>query len=170
MSGDLEKFENYEIMEGFYVVEQILEKKRQKGEWKYKVKWEGYSMDECTWEPKENLNACKELLCEFEKNWCIKNRPKKEALEEIKLVSPVEKIKSMQDESPFGDIDKDKGEKIIEAKIIDDINVELNCLVKWKTRQDLTPQSTWISSNIIRKKDPELLLRYYESKILFPKI
>uniref|UniRef100_A0A0K0F1F9 Chromo domain-containing protein n=1 Tax=Strongyloides venezuelensis TaxID=75913 RepID=A0A0K0F1F9_STRVS len=38
-----------------YVVEKIIDIKIISGKKMYKVKWEGYSMDECTWEPASNL-------------------------------------------------------------------------------------------------------------------
>ena len=44
-----------EIEEEQYVVEKIIEKKGNSKEVLYKVKWQGYSYEECTWEPLENL-------------------------------------------------------------------------------------------------------------------
>uniref|UniRef100_A0A0N5CBY9 Chromo domain-containing protein n=1 Tax=Strongyloides papillosus TaxID=174720 RepID=A0A0N5CBY9_STREA len=38
-----------------YVVEKIIDIKITAGKTMYKVKWEGYSMNECTWEPESNL-------------------------------------------------------------------------------------------------------------------
>merc|ERR1712156_1053456 len=39
-----------------YVVEKILDKKEaEDGTWLYRVKWRGYSYEENTWEPIENL-------------------------------------------------------------------------------------------------------------------
>merc|ERR1712079_92448 len=41
---------------GQYVVEKILDKKEaEDGTWLYRVKWRGYSYEENTWEPIENL-------------------------------------------------------------------------------------------------------------------
>lgn len=52
-----------------YVVEEILEKKKENGEWLYLVKWEDYGFDECTWEPKKNLEGLGEMLETFEADW-----------------------------------------------------------------------------------------------------
>lgn len=56
-----------EIHERLYIVEKILEKKKFNGTYKYKVKWEGFPYDQCTWEPFENLKNVQGLIEEFEK-------------------------------------------------------------------------------------------------------
>jgi hypothetical protein len=33
----------------------------------YKIKWKGYSLDECTWEPISNLKEVLPLIEDFEK-------------------------------------------------------------------------------------------------------
>ncbi len=51
-----------------YVVEKIVDKRTLKnGIVEYKVKWEGYSEEECTWEPLSNLEHLSEMIEEFEK-------------------------------------------------------------------------------------------------------
>jgi hypothetical protein len=190
MADDIDAFENYEILEDYYVIEAILEKKKQKGVWKYKVKWEGYPMDQCTWEPRENLHNCKELLQQFEANLNTQKNSSKVLSTKPKVIkeeneSPITHENSQQSPSDnkivestediemkapvLGSFDTDVGDRIIQAKIIDDVNIELNCLVCWKMRKDGTQaDNAWISSNIVRKKDPELLLKFYEKKIVFP--
>jgi len=49
-----------------YNVESIVDKKKFGNEWKYLIKWEGYSHDANTWEPRENLEGVIELIEEFE--------------------------------------------------------------------------------------------------------
>ncbi|XP_071446131.1 serine-rich adhesin for platelets isoform X2 [Hetaerina americana] len=52
-----------------YAVEKILAK-RFNHRWKryeYWIKWEGYSMDQNTWEPAKNLSTCQDLMEEFER-------------------------------------------------------------------------------------------------------
>lgn len=63
---DIEKYDKVKVLEEEYIVEKILEKKKVGSVWKYKVKWEGYSEEECTWEPRENLKNVKYLIEEFE--------------------------------------------------------------------------------------------------------
>jgi hypothetical protein len=59
-----------------YEVESILDKKKQQGKWKYKIKWVGYPEDQCTWEPVENLDNVVEMLQEFEAEWAKKELKK----------------------------------------------------------------------------------------------
>jgi hypothetical protein len=35
------------------------------GKDEYKIKWKGYSINECTWEPEEHLHYCKEMIRTF---------------------------------------------------------------------------------------------------------
>lgn len=49
-----------------YIVEKILDKREKNGKTEYLLKWEGYVVNDSTWEPEENLN-CDELLEKFEK-------------------------------------------------------------------------------------------------------
>ena len=69
-----------------------------------------------------------------------------------------------------GSIDKDIPIKIINAKILDDLDVNINCLVKWKVRSDgYCPEPEWISSKILKIHHPSVLFDFYESRIKFPK-
>lgn len=45
---------------GFYNVEEILDKKLINNVLKYKVKWEGFPLESCTWEPYSNLRTAPE--------------------------------------------------------------------------------------------------------------
>jgi hypothetical protein len=49
-----------------YVVEKILEKKLEEGQTLFKIKWKGWPMTSCTWEPLENLDNIPEMLAKFE--------------------------------------------------------------------------------------------------------
>jgi hypothetical protein len=66
MSYSIDAFENCTSYEEEYFVEKILDKRKYKDVWKYKVKWVGYSIDDCTWEPIENLEQCRDLVDKFE--------------------------------------------------------------------------------------------------------
>jgi hypothetical protein len=61
--------------------------------------------------------------------------------------------------------------KIVHARILQEKKLELNCLIQWTVRKDgITPNNTWISSQIIRKKAPELLIDFYEARVRLPKL
>ena len=58
----IEKEEEYEI-------EKILNKKKFRGKDQYVVWWKGYTAEEDTWEPRENLGNIEELVKEFKKEY-----------------------------------------------------------------------------------------------------
>jgi len=50
-----------------YEVESILDKKIENQMIYYKIKWKGYSFNECTWEPEHHLSEnCNLMISEFE--------------------------------------------------------------------------------------------------------
>jgi chromobox protein 1 len=55
------------LSENEYYVEKVLDKKIEDGEVQYLIKWEGWSIDQSTWEPKENLENIKHLIEDFER-------------------------------------------------------------------------------------------------------
>ena len=59
-----------------YIVEKIIGKKLVNGKTLYNVKWEGYT--ETTWEPKENLSGCTDLLKAYEKSLQEKSKSPKQ--------------------------------------------------------------------------------------------
>ena len=72
--------------------------------------------------------------------------------------------------STKGTLESDVPLKIINAKILDDSDVNINCLIKWKPREDsYVPGPEWISSKILKRKYPDILFDFYESRIKFPK-
>ena len=56
------------VVEEYYDVEAIVEKKKFGTKCKYLIKWVGWPINSCTWEPIENLN-CEQIVEDFEKTW-----------------------------------------------------------------------------------------------------
>ncbi|XP_060563845.1 M-phase phosphoprotein 8-like isoform X2 [Ruditapes philippinarum] len=52
--------------EELFEVEKIIGKSKVKGSVLYKVRWKGYSAEEDTWEPRENLECCQDLIEEYD--------------------------------------------------------------------------------------------------------
>ena len=55
-----------------FQAQRILQKKVEKGDIVYKVKWMGYPVEEATWEPEEHMIDCKEIIDEFNRAFGIK--------------------------------------------------------------------------------------------------
>ena len=49
----------------YYNIEKILDRRKVNGKYEYKIKWEGYPMNQSTWEPMKNLETAKELVEEY---------------------------------------------------------------------------------------------------------
>ena len=60
----------------FYNIEKILDRRKVNGKLEYKIKWEGYPMNQSTWEPMKNLETAKELVEEYNQTHPLTNQPK----------------------------------------------------------------------------------------------
>ena len=60
-----------------YEVEKIVDKRIKNGKVEYKIKWAGYSMNDCTWEPLKNLENIQKLIDNYNKNYGEKKGKKK---------------------------------------------------------------------------------------------
>ncbi len=101
-----------------YEVESILEKKRVGNKWKYRIKWVGYPLDQCTWEPEENLSNVQEMLEEFESEWARKNKEvKKPAL--MQKSRPMPQVKAPLKETKLNSgprREEDEDEEFFDSK------------------------------------------------------
>ena len=147
-----------------FSVEKVLDRRVRNGKVEYFLKRKGYSNDDNTWEPEENLD-CPDLILEFEEA-----RKKKELIkkkdrewnagtpEEAK--KPPKKKQSNEDKKPQG---FDRGlepERIIGATVS---SGELMFVMKWKGTdgEDLVPAK---KANV---QCPGIVIQYYEERIIF---
>jgi hypothetical protein len=166
------------IILGEYIVEKIICKKKIKGKWKYQIKWDGYPYEECTWEPIENLEGVKELVCEFEKKYenkndtfdIIDNMGKIESSirdnETIRIPIPIPISEANEKETEF-DVDHAEPLKILKCKIVNGADVEFICHVEWKLTIG-SIISCWISSKLLETKFPKFWIQFLYSRIKFP--
>jgi len=99
-----------EAGERLYTVEKILEKRKVKGVWKYRVKWEGYSEKESTWEPAENLENVRHLVDEFERT-LREASPSSDQDERYEKYEKSERKKDKESKSKDRDYDEKKEKK-----------------------------------------------------------
>jgi len=151
-----------------FMVERILDRKfdEAKNIYFYLIKWQGYSDQDNTWEPEENLADCPELLADFEKRLQAYNQ-----LKEVNAVAAAEKDTPLPmnndarskaiSEGSFEPIGFARGlepHKIVGAT---DCGGELCFLIKWKGSSiaDIVPAR---EANV---KSPQVVIQFYEERI-----
>lgn len=155
-----------------FIVETILDKRTRGGKTEYYLKWKGYTSDDNTWEPEDNLD-CPELIAEFEENWKKKKEQQKKS-ESVKKHKPAEvteekKQKKKKTESDRNDSRAEelkpsgferglKPERIIGAT---DTSGELMFLMKWMG----TDEADLVRSSDARQKCPQLIIEFYEKHL-----
>ena len=150
-----------------YSVEKIVDKRTTKsGKVEYFLKWKGYSDDDNTWEPVENLD-CKDLIEEFERKLKEKkgSSGKKDQPQGTKNKSANSSATEKSEKKRKTDENQPKGfernlepERIIGAT---DSSGELMFLIKWKgsDEADLVPAR---DANL---KCAETVIKFYEERL-----
>ena len=174
--------------EVFYTIEKILDRRKIRDKYQYKIKWEGYPMTQCTWEPIENLKNALYLVEEFNKNHPMKNNKSKNN-KDLKVLN-----KKRNNEQKEENINAPKEENNIQNNNIQEkspnINENNNILtfdidgslkkvltvkkqneilmaVVEKMKENGEIIKAYLSTEDLRKSNPWILLDFYESKIKF---
>lgn len=147
-----------------YSVEKVLDRRIRNGRVEYLLKWKGYSNDDNTWEPEENLD-CPDLISEYEENRKKKEAVKKEERKrkpggtvDDKKPNASKKKHVEEDNKPRG---FDRGlepEKIIGAT---DSSGELMFLMKWKG----TDEADLVPARQANGRCPQIVIQFYEERL-----
>ncbi|XP_071444315.1 chromobox protein homolog 1-like [Hetaerina americana] len=147
-----------EPMETFSV-EKVLDKRVKNGKVEYLLKWKGYSNEDNTWEPMENLD-CPDLISAFEKKLeggkKGKKQPAPTTVEDKK--PPKKKHMAEDDNKPRGFDRSLEPEKIIGAT---DSSGELMFLMKWKG----TDEADLVPARQANVRCPQIVIQFYEERL-----
>lgn len=152
-----------------FSVEKILDRRVVNGKVEYYLKWKGYSSEENTWEPEENLD-CPDLIQAFED---ARKKKEKEGKDESSARKPGRKSTAPSDDpkataakrksttSEDKKIGFDRGLEPEEILGATDHNGQLMFLMKWKdaANADLVPAK---QANV---KCPQIVIKFYESRL-----
>ncbi|KAJ7992206.1 hypothetical protein DPEC_G00276120 [Dallia pectoralis] len=150
-----------------YVVEKVLDRRVVKGRVEFLLKWKGFSDEDNTWEPQDNLD-CPDLIAEYMQNHHNKKESdkkesagKRKAGESDTDVAGEEgkpKKRKEEAEKPRGFARGLDPERIIGAT---DSSGELMFLMKWKNSDeaDLVPAK---EANV---KCPQVVISFYEERL-----
>ncbi|XP_066998995.1 chromobox protein homolog 1 isoform X2 [Anabrus simplex] len=146
-----------------YSVEKVLDRRIRNGRVEYLLKWKGYSNEDNTWEPEENLD-CPDLISEYEDNRKKREAAKKEERKRKPGNAPDDKKPASkkkhveEDNKPRG---FDRGldpEKIIGAT---DSSGELMFLMKWKG----TDEADLVPARQANLRCPQIVIQFYEERL-----
>ena len=160
-----------------YEVEKIIDKRYINGKLEYKIKWVGYPMSECTWEPVRNLANVKPMIKEFE-NSSFEMNDKQNKLTDYYLIG---KKRENNNDSSFDDEIYQKNEyrnKKPTNKKIFYINDKYKSIYTIKKKNSQLMAVVVVEENGIlnkitiptqklRKLNPDILIDFYEERIKF---
>ncbi|KAM4624628.1 chromobox protein homolog 1b isoform 3-T4 [Polymixia lowei] len=140
-----------------YVVEKVLNRRVVKGRVEYLLKWKGFSEEDNTWEPEDNLD-CPDLIAEFLQSQKSAHEGKRKAAADAEGDESKSKKKKDDTEKLRGFARGLDPERIIGAT---DSTGELMFLMKWKNSDeaDLVPAK---EANV---KCPQVVISFYEERL-----
>jgi len=154
-----------------YMVEEVIGKRlNHKGQTQYLIKWEGYPVEDSTWEPLENLTNIKSLIKFYEEK-----SKKKQELENIPKI-PTEVNKQSENKiSTNSNITKSSYEVIdnlgmlIPTTILTarQMDKQIYCLVEFLQSGTENVKPVFVPSKLLKEAYPQILIEFYESKIRF---
>ncbi|CAG9787129.1 unnamed protein product [Diatraea saccharalis] len=150
-----------------FSVEKILDRRVKNGKVEYLLKWKGYSNDDNTWEPEDNLD-CPELISAYEDARQKKEKDTSTVTIQLEVLDEsLSSRKRGRRKKKVEEIEKPRGvdrglqpEKILAAQLF---NSALYFLVKWQGCLDVDV----VLGRDMNTHYPEFVIQYYESCVPF---
>ena len=158
-------------MSDYYSVEKILDKRIHKGKIQYKIKWEGYSTDECTWEPLAHLDNVKYMIKEYEREQTeFLNKKRHNNNNNEDSLSSTTKPNNTSPQLPTTNSSptlKEQAQHNTQIKYLRVLSVtrELKAIVEIEENNEITKIK--LSTKQLRELCPVILLDYYETRLKF---
>jgi hypothetical protein len=158
-------------MSDYYSVEKILDKRIHKGKVQYKIKWEGYSTDECTWEPLAHLDNVKYMIKEYEQeqNEFLNKKRHNNTNTEEPLSSPTKPVNTSPQLPTTSSslILNEQPQPHTQIKYLRVLSVtrELKAIVEIEENKEISKIK--VSTKQLRELCPIILLDYYETRLKF---
>lgn len=138
-----------------FEVESLLDRKEVEGVPRYRVRWKGYSPEDDTWEPLENLQAILPLVQAFEAG-------RKKDIEPPKALR---KVPKQATSAAQGNLDTDEISRLLDLWKQDDRG--LVCEVEYKPRRSGEQvRNSMERMDVVRYLCPQLLIDLLASKIV----
>lgn len=145
-----------------YVVEKVLDRRVVKGKVEFLLKWKGFSDEDNTWEPEENLD-CPDLIAEYMQKHKEKEEKKKEGKRKVTSEASGDSEERVSKKKEEGEKARGFGRGLQPERIIGatDSSGELMFLMKWKNSDeaDLVPAK---EANV---KCPQVVISFYEERL-----
>lgn len=143
-----------------YSVEKVLDRRIRNGKVEFFLKWKGYSDEDNTWEPEENLD-CPDLISAFED--ARKKREAEASAKKRKTIDGGEPAKASKkkttDEKKAQGFDRGlEPERILGAT---DTSGQLMFLMKWKD----TDEADLVPAKQANVKCPQIVIQFYEERL-----
>ena len=144
--------------DNIYYIEKILDRRRANNRLEYKIKWEGYPLNQCTWEPIENLQTAIELVEDYDKDHPLTEiqKPQKKFLGRKKMYTKKQKkaILEVLNQKNEGGQEKEKNEKIENTE---EVKQNSNNKPKEDPSRKYNIDDSLKSVTTVRKKDNKLV-------------
>lgn len=143
-----------------YLVEKIIDKRKHKGKVQYKVKWEGYAVEQATWEPLEHLGNVKDMVREF----LSRKRKGKKCCDNDSDDSGDNVNVNIKNDIIISSNNVNDNNSVKYLKVIS-INRDMKAKVEIENNEGRRIKE--IDTKVLREVCPVILIDFYETKLKF---